>query len=195
MLIAIYARVSTDEQSVQTQIDECLAYARARGWRAEIFRDEGISGSQRSRPEFDKMLERAKAGEFGAVMVWRFDRASRSTQHLLQLLKELSEMKVDFISLRENIDTSTAVGKLMFTMVSAFAQFERDLISDRTKAAMKRLKSEGKQVGRAQVIDRNRIRFLSRCGKSVREISGMTAVSQAHVRRILKETPTAEEVA
>lgn len=185
MKVAIYARVSTDDQNTQTQINECVAYCQARGWAHTIFADQGISGTKTSRPEFDKMLEAAKAGEFTAVMVWRFDRASRSTMHLLTLLDDLRAHDVDFISIREQVDTSTAAGKLMFTMISAFAQFERDSISDRTKAAMKRLKSEGKQVGRAQEIDRAKVLELAKAGKKAPAIAQTMGISASHVRRIL----------
>lgn len=185
MRIAIYARVSTDEQNTQTQINECVAYCQARGWEHVIFADQGISGTKTSRPEFDKMLEQAKAGDFQAVMVWRFDRASRSTMHLLSLLDDLRKMNIDFISIREQVDTSTAAGKLMFTMISAFAQFERDSISDRTKAAMRRLKSEGKQVGRSQEIDRSAVIELANKGLKAPAIAQKLGISASHCRRIL----------
>lgn len=185
MRVAIYARVSTDDQNTQTQINECVAYCKARNWEHVIFADQGISGTKTSRPEFDKMLDQAKAGEFTAVMVWRFDRASRSTMHLLTLLDDLRAHNVDFISIREQVDTSTAAGKLMFTMISAFAQFERDSISDRTKAAMKRLKSEGKQVGRAQEIDRAQVFELKQKGLKAPAIAQKLNISASHVRRIL----------
>lgn len=185
MKVAIYARVSTDEQNAQTQINECVAYCNSRGWTHTIFADSGISGTKTSRPEFDKMLDAAKLGEYQAVMVWRFDRASRSTMHLLTLLDDLRSANVDFISIREQVDTSTAAGKLMFTMISAFAQFERDSISDRTKAALARLKSEGKQVGRGQEIDRAQVYELAKQGLKAPAIAQKLGISASHCRRIL----------
>lgn len=185
MKIAIYARVSTDEQNSQTQINECVAYCQARNWEFTIFADDGVSGTKTSRPAFDKMLDSVKAGDFQAVMVWRFDRASRSTMHLLSLLDDLRKMNIDFISIREQVDTSTAAGKLMFTMISAFAQFERDSISDRTKAAMKRLKSEGKHCGRSQSIDRAQVIELSKKGLKAPAIAQAMGISQSHCRKIL----------
>lgn len=186
MKVAIYARVSTDEQNAQTQINECVAYCNSRGWTHTIFADSGISGTKTSRPEFDKMLDAAKLGEYQAVMVWRFDRASRSTMHLLTLLDDLRSANVDFISIREQVDTSTAAGKLMFTMISAFAQFERDTLVDRTKAAMRRLKAEGVHCGRPQVIDREAVRKLVLEGKRAPIIAQTLGISQSHARRLIK---------
>lgn len=184
--VAIYARVSTDDQNAQTQVDELTRACALKGWADPIiFRDNGISGTKTSRPAFDKMMASVRARDFDVVMVWRFDRASRSTKHLLSLLDELQGYGVDFVSLREQIDTTTAAGKLMFTMVSAFAQFERDLISDRTKAAMARLKTEGKAVGKPRKYDRQRILDLAAQGKSPAEISEETGASKPHIRKIL----------
>lgn len=185
MKVAIYARVSTDEQNSQTQVNECVAYCQARGWAYTIFQDDGISGTKVSRPEFDKMIKATESGDFSAVMVWRFDRASRSTMQLLTLLEILRGWGVDFISIREQVDTSTAAGKLMFTMISAFAQFERDSISDRTKAAMQRLKSEGKQVGRARSINYDEVIYLSSQGMRPAEIAVHLNITPAHCRRII----------
>ena len=188
MRVAIYARVSTDDQTNQTQINELKKYCELKGWSdITIFQDEGISGTKTSRPEFDKMIEAAKNKEIDAIMVWRFDRASRSTRHLLQLLDDLKKWDVDFISLKEQIDTSSAAGKLMFTMISAFAQFERDVISDRTKAAMKRLKNEGKSVGRSRSIDYEQFNELKEQGKRPPEIAQIMKISKSHARKIYRE--------
>lgn len=187
MRIAIYARVSTDEQNVDTQVQECRRYCELKGYQAvTVFIDEGISGTRTSRPQFDAMLAQARAKQFDAIMVWRFDRASRSTRHLLTLLDDLSKWGVDFISIREQVDTTTAVGKMLFTMISAFAQFERDVISDRTKAAMQRLKREGKQVGRDKVIDYGRVQALKAQGLAPKAIAEALGISESHCRKIVR---------
>ena len=188
MRAAIYARVSTDEQTVATQVGELTKYAELKGWTdLKIYVDEGISGTKISRPQFDKMLQAAEAGEIDVVMVWRFDRASRSTRHLLSLLDDLQKWGVDFISIKEQIDTSTAAGKLMFTMISAFAQFERDVISDRTKAAMSRLKSQGKHIGRSRAIDYAEVIRLNEDGLTAPEIAQRLGISKSHCRKIVRE--------
>ena len=188
MRVAIYARVSTDDQTNQTQINELKRYCEMKGWSdLTTFQDEGVSGTKTSRPEFDKMIEAAQNKEFDVIAVWRFDRASRSTRHLLELLDSFQKWGVDFVSLKEQIDTSSAAGKLMFTMISAFAQFERDVISDRTKAAMKRLKSEGKQIGRERSIDYDRFIELKAEGYRPPEIAQKMGISKSHARKIYRE--------
>lgn len=187
--IGLYCRVSTDEQSTSNQLRELQAYCVARGWQnITVFEDSDVSGTKTSRPEFDRMLAAAKAGGLDVVMVWRFDRASRSTLHLLELMNDLREWGVDFVSLREQIDTSTATGKLMFTMIAAFAQFERDVISDRTRSAMQKLKAEGKQCGRGRAADWNKVTELKTKGKNVSQIAAEVGISESHCRRILKRS-------
>ena len=188
MRVAIYARVSTDQQSVDNQVHDLKKQCEFKGWTdVTIFIDEGISGTKTSRPEFDKMINQAKNGQFDVVMVWRFDRASRSTRHLLSLLDDLNKHKVDFVSLREQIDTSSATGKLMFTMISAFAQFERDVISDRTKSALGRLKDEGQVLGRERSIDWNQVKELKSQGLKTPEIAKKLGISKSHCRLIVRQ--------
>lgn len=187
--IGLYCRVSTDMQSNENQLHELRAYCAAKGWTdVTVYQDSDISGSKTSRPQFDRILADAKAKRIDLVMVWRFDRASRSTVHLLNLMNDLREWGVDFVSLREQIDTSTAAGKLMFTLIAGFSQFERDIISDRTKAAMRRLKAEGRSCGRERTADWGKVLELKAKGKSPKAIAAETDISLAHVRRIIKRS-------
>lgn len=185
--IGLYCRVSTDQQSNETQLRELKAYCAAKGWvNVTVFQDADQSGTKTSRPEFDRMLASAKAKEIDIVMVWRFDRASRSTLHLLEIMNELGSWGVDFVSLREQVDTSTPSGKLMFTLIAGFSQFERDVISERTKAAMRRLKAEGKPCGRSRQADWGKVIELRAKGLKPAAISKETGISEAHCRRIIK---------
>ncbi len=140
MLIG-YARVSTDEQSVDLQID-----ALERVGCERIFRDSGFSGVLRSRPALDDALSHAQAGD--TVVVWRLDRLGRSLSHLILLVGDLENRGIAFRSLSEAIDTSTASGRLQFHMMGALAEFERALISERTKAGMAAARTRGVQLGR-----------------------------------------------
>lgn len=188
MKIAIYARVSTDEQTVENQIRDLSAYCQLKGWTdIIIFKDEGISGSKISRPEFDKMLRMAKNKEIQTILVWKFDRASRSTKHLITLLEDFNSWGVDFVSLKENIDTSTPAGRLMYTMISAFAQFERDTLIERTKSGMSRAKAEGKHIGRTKQYDWQSIQAMHNNGQPTKEIADHYNMSQSQVRKILKK--------
>ncbi len=140
MLIG-YARVSTDEQSVDLQID-----ALQRAGCEPIFRDTGFSGVLRSRPALDDAI--ACLGPGDTLVTWRLDRLGRSLSHLISLVNDLEKRGIAFKSLSEAIDTSTAGGRLQFHMMGALAEFERALISERTKAGMAAARLRGVQLGR-----------------------------------------------
>ena len=149
MKVAIYVRNSTNEerQNPQTQLKPLKERCVREDWDFEVFQ-EFASGAKESRPELDKMLQRIRAKEFDAVLVWRLDRLGRSLKHLLQLVEEFKKKDVKFISLTEGFDTTTSHGELFFSIAGAFAQFERRLIQERVNAGLERAKSEGKKLGR-----------------------------------------------
>jgi len=145
--VALYARVSTTEQSTDSQLLDLRRYVRERGW--DIFRefvDEGISGTKDSRPALNELMNDAKKRRFGVVLVWRFDRFARSTKHLILALEEFKNLGIDFVSYQENIDTSSPLGSAIFTIISAVAQLERDIIAERVKAGLRRAKENGKKL-------------------------------------------------
>ena len=133
MRIGIYARVSTKDQSCELQIRDLRTYCKARGF--ELVReyiDVGQSGAKDSQPERNKLMDDARKRQFDAIIVWRFDRFdrfARSTKHLLTALEEFRSLGIQFISYQENVDTSTPLGQALFTIVSAVAQLERELIT------------------------------------------------------------------
>jgi Resolvase, N terminal domain len=134
MRIAIYARVSTKDQSCELQVRDLRAYCAARGFDlVREYVDVGQSGAKDSRPELNKLVDDARKRQFDAIVVWRFDRFARSTKHLLTALEEFRSLGIQFISYQENIDTSSALGQALFTIVSAVAQLERDLIREYDK--------------------------------------------------------------
>ncbi|MBZ0242643.1 MAG: recombinase family protein [Bacteroidales bacterium] len=128
--VAIYARVSTTdkEQDLDTQLIPLQEYVKSRGW--EVFRvySDKVSGATEKRQELSELMEGAYKRLFDIVLVYRFDRFARSTKHLIASLEEFSSLGIDFISYNENIDTSTPIGKAMFTIISAFAELERSII-------------------------------------------------------------------
>ena len=154
-LAAIYIRVSTQEQaqqgfSLDAQQEKLEKYANARGYDIfKIYRDEGKSAKELKRPEMIKMLEDANSKKFSVIFVYKLDRFSRSLKDLILTLDKLKEIGIDFISLQDKIETDSASGKLMFHIISAFAEFERNIIGDRTKFGMERKAREGGFITKA----------------------------------------------
>ncbi len=147
--IAIYARVSTSDQSTEAQRLDLRRYVRERGWTLfNEFCDNGISGMTDSRPALNELMNDAKKRKFDAVLVWRFDRFARSTKHLILALEEFRNLGIDFVSYQENIDTSSPLGSAIFTIISAVAQLERDIIAERVTAGPRRARENGKKLGR-----------------------------------------------
>jgi DNA invertase Pin-like site-specific DNA recombinase len=186
---ALYARVSTDEQSTGMQLDDLRRLAEHRGWKiAGEYIDQGISGAKASRPDLDRLMGDARAGKLDVVAVWRFDRFARSTQHLLAALEEFRAVGVDFVSVRESIDTSTPMGRMVFTMVAAVAELERELIRERVIAGIRRAQAQGRHVGRKKVeIDlRPAVAMLDK-GHGIKTTARSLGVSVSTLRRRLTE--------
>jgi site-specific DNA recombinase len=154
-LAAIYVRVSTQDQaqhgfSLNAQQESLENYAKALGYEIfRIYRDEGKSAKDLKRPEMQQMLQDAEAKKFSAIFIYKLDRFSRSLKDLILTIDKLKEIGVDFVSLQDKIETTSASGKLMFHIISAFAEFERNIIGDRTKFGMERKAKEGGFITKA----------------------------------------------
>ncbi len=147
--VALYQRCSTTDQNVEMQDADLKQYCAQRGLAIhKVYVDKGISGSKDRRPALDALMNDARKRRFDAVLVWRFDRFARSTRHLITALEEFRHFGIDFISFQENIDTSSPMGKAMFTVVAAVAELERSLIAERVKAGLRNAKAKGRHVGR-----------------------------------------------
>ena len=188
MRIALYARVSTKDQSCELQLRDLRAYCAARGFEAaREYIDVGQSGGKESRPDLNRLMEDARKRRFDAIVVWRFDRFARSTKHLLLALEEFRSLGILFISYNENIDTSSPLGQALFTIVSAVAQLERDLIRERVSAGIRNARAKGKKFGRpTRTVDRDRILRLRAEGKSLRQIAENLGVGYGTIRERLK---------
>lgn len=145
-----YARVSTDDQKLDLQIQ-----ALTRSGCRKLFFDRGISGTKDARPGLDKMLRKLKQGD--TLVVWRLDRLGRSLVNLIHLVGELERRGINFRSLTENIDTTSSSGRLVFHMMAALSEFERSLISERTKAGMDAAKRQGRRLGRPHSLSGQRL--------------------------------------
>jgi len=187
--VALYARVSTTDQSTDSQLLDLRRYVSERGW--NIFKeyvDEGFSGTKDSRPALNELMNDAKKRRFDVVLVWRFDRFARSTKHLILALEEFKNLGVDFVSYQENIDTSSPLGSAIFTIISAVAQLERDIIAERVKAGLRRARENGKKLGRPQSdVDRKQVRLLRSQGFSQRAIAAQLDISHSTVGQILRK--------
>ena len=185
---ALYMRVSTKGhgQTTETQALALREYVAHRGFAiVEEYRDEGISGSKDSRPALDRLMKDARARKFDVVIVARFDRFARSVSHLLRALEEFSHLGVDFVSLSESIDTSTPMGKMIFTVLGAVAELERNLIKERVHMGISRARKEGKRLGRPRrIFDREQARTMLQ-SMSAREVARQLGVSRGVVERAL----------
>ncbi len=189
---ALYARVSTPDQSTDSQRLALRRYVSERGWTTfNEYCDNGVSGTKDSRPALNELMGDAKKRKFDAVLVWRFDRFARSTRHLINALEEFKNLGIDFVSYQENIDTSSPLGSAIFTIISAVAQLERDIIAERVKAGLRNAVEAGKQLGRPRgtSLDVEAIHRLKSEGLSVREIAKQVGTSKTTVSRLLKAVP------
>ena len=194
---ACYVRVSTSGQTTDNQTLELKQFCERQGWTiVKTYEDHAISGSQHDRPALDALLADAKQGKFDVVAVIRIDRLARSVAHLLEILNLLRASGVDFCSAKQNIDTGTPHGKMVFVMIGAISEFEKDLIKSRVTAGIARAKQEGVKFGRPHVgFDINRAIELRKEGLSWGLLAKKMGVSSATLRRAippLLKTPTAK---
>jgi DNA invertase Pin-like site-specific DNA recombinase len=171
---AIYLRVSTADQKPDLQFDALRSYAVRAGLDiVQEYLDVAVSGRKQGRPQLDALMRAARGYAFDCVLVWKFDRFARSTKHLLAALEEFDHLGVRFISIQDQIDTTSPMGKAMFTLIGAMAELESSLISERVTAGMKAAKARGKRLGRpktpAAVVARVE-ELAKRTELSVREI-------------------------
>jgi len=191
-VIGIYTRTSTAEQNSAMQLDEIRSYCAARGWENVKEYSDVVSGASVSRPALDRMLADVQVGRVNCVLVWKYDRMSRSLIHLIQTIDMLATFNCNFISIKENFDTTTAVGRCMVMMIGTFAEFERSTIRSRVKAGIDNAKKNGtktgNRIGRPRcVFDRKLAEEMQRNGVSIRAIAENLKVSQTIVWRELKK--------
>lgn len=186
--IAVYVRVSTSEQSTDLQKNDILAYLQARGWTDYIiFEDHGISGTKASRPKLNELMALTRARKVDVVIVWKLDRLFRSLVNLLTTLQEFQELGIEFISLKDQIDMTTSAGRLMMNMIGSFAQFERDLITERVRAGVKSAQARGVRFGRPRSkVTAEQVRDLKATGLTYRAIASKLSISPAKVCLLLK---------
>jgi DNA invertase Pin-like site-specific DNA recombinase len=188
MRVALYARVSTLDQDPEVQLAALRQHLAHRGWElTEEFVDQGVSGARERRPALDRLMKAAWTGQFQVVLVWRFDRFARSVKHLVGALETFRSLHVGFVSLQEQLDTSTPIGQAMFTIIGAMAQLERDIIRERVKAGLHHARVRGVRLGRpAARIDAEELRTLHRQGLRVPDLARRFHCSRSTIRRRLR---------
>jgi len=177
MLIG-YARVSTENQTLDQQVDALLKY----GIDMRNIFQEQVSTRSKIRPQLDNVLNYLKEGD--TLVVCKLDRLGRSVQHLIELMKYFEKNGVNFVSLSEKIDTSSAVGKMIFHVISAFAEFERDIISERTKEALDSVRKRGKSLGRPFILNTEQKHAIDRY-----MVDGMAILAISRLINIKSTTP------
>ncbi len=188
-LAAIYTRVSTKNQTTDMQRRELKAFLKRSDWQLyKEFTDEGYSGKNTDRPAYNRMLIDAHQKKFNVLVVWKLDRLGRSLKDLINILEELNSLKIDFVSYDNQIDTTTPAGKLLFSMIGGFAEFERDLMSERVKAGLRNARNKGKVLGRPPIPYQTaeKVKELNKQGLSLREIAKRTGASHMSVSNLLK---------
>src|SRR3954451_12699514 len=181
MRCAIYARVSTTEQTCENQLLELRRYCSARGWTVfKEYLDEGVSGSKDRRPALDELLKASRRRRFDVLVCWRLDRLGRNLRHLILMLDELQALGVAFVSLAEGIDATTPAGKLQLHILGAIAEFERERIRERVRAGLARARAQGKRLGRPRV---HRLPINVPDGLTVRQAATLWGVSPATASR------------
>ncbi len=187
--VAIYARVSTTDQTCDNQLRDLRDYCRARGWSdVREFIDTGVSGTKERRPALDKMMAEVNARRVDVVVVAAFDRLGRSVRHLVEALELFRHLNVEFISLREQIDTGSALGQAVFTIIAAIAQLERSLIVERVKSGLRRARAEGKRLGRPRLqVSEHQLRIVVNQNLPVRAAAKALGVSPSSYLRLVRQ--------
>jgi len=197
----LYMRVSTAEQKPDLQVDNLRDYAERAGLKiSQEYLDAAVSGRKEGRPQLNALMKAARNREFDCVLVWKFDRFARSTKHLLSALEEFDHLGIRFISVQDQIDTSSPMGKAMFTIIGAMAELESSLISERVTAGMKAAKARGKHMGRPPIPKRWRAEaeeLAASTDLSIRKIHAQMGgkVSRGVVGEIVKQIRSSRETA
>jgi DNA invertase Pin-like site-specific DNA recombinase len=194
--LALYARVSTAEQTVTPQLDRLRDYAAARGFAvAREYIDQGQSGAKDRRPALDALLADVRARKVDAVAVVKLDRLARSVRHLLTLAADFEALGVELVAADQGIDTSTPSGRFLFNVLGSVAELERDLIRERTAAGLAAARRRGKRLGRRPTLEGDaleRARRMRSAGQSVRHVAQVLGVSKSAVARACPVNPSAE---
>jgi DNA invertase Pin-like site-specific DNA recombinase len=192
---ALYVRVSTPDQHVESQLYDLRELAAQRGFEVvHEYEDRGVCGKKARRPGLDLLMADARRKKFSVVLVAAFDRIARSTRNFLQVVDELDSLGIEFVSRREGVATGDAMGRLFVTIISAIAELERSLVVERVKSGMRRAKLEGRQIGRSRLdVNRQQVIQDRRSGMSLTQVAEKHGISRASVCRLMQESSTSPD--
>src|SRR5215472_12976282 len=184
---ALYARVSTTGQTAENQLLALRAFTVARGWTAAEFVDHGVSGTKEKRPALEALLASVRARRVDVLVCVKLDRLARSVHHLVAMVREFQVLGVDLVVLDQAVDTTTPAGRLLFHVLSAISEFERDLIRDRVLAGLRRARARGRHLGRPRQydVDVATVRDLIAQGLSRRAVARRLGVHHSAISRVL----------
>ena len=186
---AVYTRVSTTDQHIESQLYDLREMAAQRGFEVvHEYEDRGVCGKKARRPGLDALMADARRRKFSVVLVAAFDRIARSTRNFLQIVDELDSLGIEFVSRREGVATGDAMGRLFVTIISAISELERSLIVERVRSGMRMAKLQGRQIGRARLdVNREQVVQDRRSGLSLTQVAKRHNISRASVCRLMKE--------
>jgi DNA invertase Pin-like site-specific DNA recombinase len=187
-MTALYIRTSTDKQQtgLEAQKRALIEYCKNHSITDyRVYSDSGVSGTKEKRPALNQLMIDIEMGKVSAVIVYSFSRFARSVSHLMQAMEVFKKLEVDFVSLTENIDTKTPMGKAMFVIISAISALERDLIAERVKNGMINARAKGKQIGRPETAPLDSIKSLRRRGLTYRQIAEVLGVGHGSISKAI----------
>ena len=186
---AVYTRVSTTDQHIESQLCDLREMAAQRGFEVvHEYEDRGVCGKKARSPGLDALMADARRRKFSVVLVAAFDRIARSTRNFLQIVDELDSLGIEFVSRREGVATGDAMGRLFVTIISAISELERSLIVERVRSGMRMAKLQGRQIGRARLdVNREQVVQDRRSGLSLTQVAKRHNISRASVCRLMKE--------
>lgn len=192
---AVYVRVSTADQHIESQLYDLRELATKRGFEiVKEYQDCGVSGRRARRPGLDALIADARQTKFSVVLVAAFDRVARSVKHFLQIVDEFDSLGVVFISRRENVDTSGPMGRLFVTLIGSIAELESDLIRERVLAGMRRARLDGVRIGRTPMnIDRAAIVRDRLSGMTLTAVARKWGISRSLVCKLVKRAAAGDE--
>lgn len=184
--VALYLRVSTNDQNCDLQRKELTSLVKSKGWDISNVYEDKATGTNGNRPQLKQLLTDARTGKFQIIICWKLDRLFRSLKDLITTLQLFSELGIEFVALKDNIDLTTSTGRLMMHILGAFAEFEASIIRSRVKAGLDAAKASGKTLGRKKTRPSKLIRELYEAGYSYRKIASLSGVSLGSVATEIK---------